>query len=78
MPPGLECYKSVEKRSDKCIPCKGIFLHVERDDDFKPVEELKEFKPTLERYKEYKSGFINRTEGKQFCMYSYQYHFASL
>ena len=47
MPPGLDCYKSVEKHSDKCIPCKGISVHVERDEDFKPVDKLKEFKPTL-------------------------------
>ena len=60
----LECYKTVKKGSKKCIPCKGFYFQVERDEDFKPVEELKEFETTLVKYKEYKSKLINRTEGK--------------
>jgi hypothetical protein len=64
MPPGLECYKSVKKSSDKCIiPCTGIYADVYRDEDFKPVEEIDKFRTTLENYENYKSGFINGTEG---------------
>jgi hypothetical protein len=64
MPPGLECYKSVKKSSEKCtIPCKGIYADVSRGEDFEPVEEIEEFGPTLASYTNYKSGFINKTEG---------------
>ena len=64
MPPGLECYKSVKKSSEKCIiPCKGIYADVNRVEDFEKVEEIEKFGPTLESYKNYKSGFINGTEG---------------
>ena len=64
MPPGLECYKSVNKISEKCIiPCKGIYADVYRGEDFEKVEEIEEFRTTLESYQNYKSGFINRTEG---------------
>ena len=44
MPPGLECYKSVKKGSESCVPCEGIYFHVNRDEDFKPVEQLEEYK----------------------------------
>jgi hypothetical protein len=64
MPPGLECYKSVKKSSEKCIiPCKGIYADVSRGEDSEQVEEIEEFRTTLDSYKSYKSGFINRTEG---------------
>ena len=64
MPPGLECYKSIQKVSDKClIPCKGVYAEVESDVDVKPEEEIEKFKAALGLYKEYKSGFLNRTEG---------------
>ena len=64
MPPGLECYKSVKKGSESCVPCEGIYFHVNRDEDFKPVEQLEVYKTTIQNYKEYKSGFINGTEGR--------------
>ena len=65
MPPGLECYKSVKKTSDKClIPCKGVFADVEKGEDYKQVEAIEKFRATLHNYEDYKSGFITRNEGK--------------
>ena len=65
MPPGLECYKSVKKTSDKClIPCKGVFADVEKREDYKQVEAIEKFRYTLHDYRDYKSGFITRNEGK--------------
>ena len=65
MPPGLECYKSIPKVSDKClIPCTGVYAVVEKDWNVKPEEEIKKFKAALDLYKKYKSGFLNGTEGK--------------
>ena len=64
MPPGLELYKSVKKSSETCnIPCKGINADVYREEDFEKVEEKEKFGISLANYKEYKSGFINGTEG---------------
>ena len=64
MPPGLECYKSVKKSSEKCrIPCKGIYADVVRKEGFKQTEDVRKIKAALGNYKEYKAGFINRTEG---------------
>ena len=64
MPPGLECYKSVKTSSEKCnIPCKGIYADVYREYDFEYVDDIKKFRTSLTNYKEYKSGFINGTEG---------------
>ena len=64
MPPGLECYKSVKRSSEKCIiPCKGIYADVTKVEDFEKVEEIEKFRPTLKSYKNYKSGFTNGTEG---------------
>ena len=64
MPPGLECYKSVKKYSEKClIPCKGTYADVYKKEDFKQVEEIEKLRATLNNYKKYKSGFFNGTEG---------------
>ena len=66
MPPGLECYKSLEKSSEKCkIPCKGIYADVSREEDFEKVEEIIKFRTTLESYKKYKSGIRNEKEGNK-------------
>ena len=64
MPPGLDCYKSVKKSTENCIPCNGIYFHVEREDYEKPIEDLEKFKTILDKYKEYKSGITKETEGK--------------
>ena len=64
MPPGLECYKSLNTYSEKCIiPCKGSYADVSKGDDFKKVEEIEKLRTTLDDYKDYKSGFFNGTEG---------------
>ena len=74
MPPGLECYKSIQKVSDKCIiPCNGVYAEVIGDVDARPEEEIKKFKDGLHFYKEYKSGFLNRTEGKYLIIVIYSY-----
>ena len=73
MPPGLECFKGVRETSEKCIPCTGIYFHVERDEDFRSAEESEEYKAILEKYKEYKLGFSNRTEGKQLIIGAYYF-----
>ena len=65
MPLGLKCYKEAKKSLEKCIPCKGIYFKVERDKDFRVEERLEEISTFLDNYTEYKSGFINGTEGKQ-------------
>ena len=63
MPPGLECYKTVEKYSDKCIiPCKGTYADVYKKEDFKQVEEIEKLRTTLNEYRKYKT-FVNGTEG---------------
>ena len=63
MPPGLECYKTVEKYSDKCIiPCKGTYADVYKKEDFKQVEEIEKLRTTLNEYTKYKT-FVNGTEG---------------
>ena len=63
MPPGLECYKSVETYSEKCIiPCKGTYADVTKGEDFKQVEEIEQLRTTLNEYRKYKT-FVNGTEG---------------
>jgi hypothetical protein len=57
MPPGRNCYKTIKKTSENCIPCRGIYVHVEKDDVFKPVEKMEEFITILDTYKEYKLGY---------------------
>ena len=72
MPPGLECYKSVQLSSDACIiPCKGLYADVERVEGFEVVENIKKFQPVLDQYKEYKAGFINGTEGRSLTSISF-------
>ena len=64
MPPGLQCYKSVETYSEKClIPCKGTYADVDKKENFKKVEEIEKLRTTLLNHKKYKSGFFNGTEG---------------
>ena len=64
MPAGLECYKSVKLSYDKCIiQCKGIYADLFRDEGFEAAENIEKFQPVLEQYKNYKSGFMNGTEG---------------
>ena len=63
MPPGLECYKSVETFSEKCIIlCKGTYADVTKGEDFKQVEEIEQLRTTLNEYRKYKT-FVNGTEG---------------
>ena len=69
MPPGLECYKSVELSSDACIiPCKGLYADVEREEAVENIESIEKFQPVLDQYKQYKAGFINGTEGAHFTI----------
>ena len=63
LPPGLDCYQKMIKQSEtSCVvPCKGIFADV----TVEPAEDLYtqiDFKPVLDKYKEYKSGF-NKDQG---------------
>ena len=71
MPQGLECYKSVKNDLEICIPCAGIYFHVDRDEDLKPVEQLEEFRNMVNNYKEYKSGFFKGTEGNHLTLLNF-------
>ena len=68
LPPGLACYrnKEAELLEDNCtIPCKGIYADVVNEG----VEDLHtrtDFKQVLDKYKEYKSGFVKDTGDKSF------------
>ena len=65
LPPGLECYKSVPMRSDECLPpCKGVYADAKRVEGVTEKANMEMFKPVLDTYKNYKSGFINTTEGE--------------
>ena len=68
MPPGLECYKSIKNDLESCIPCEGIYFHVKRDEDFKPVEQLEKYKNMIQDYIQYKSGFFIGTEGNHLTL----------
>jgi hypothetical protein len=60
----LERYKSIKKYSDEfSIPCKGIYVDVVKNEDVEKVEEMEEFRTTLNNYKKYKTQVINGTEG---------------
>ena len=65
----MDCYRTEIKQSEtKCtVPCKGIYADV----TVGPVEDLyrlSNFKPVLDRYKEYKAGFL-KEQGKQKVLY---------
>ena len=67
LPPGLDCYrKETMMMKDNCtIPCKGIYVDVVNEG----VEDLHtriDFKQVLDKYKEYKSGFVKNKGNKSF------------
>ena len=65
MPPGLECYKSVEQSSNDCLlPCKGVYADVQRRKDVGNIKDMEMVKSFSKYYKDYKSGLINGTTGK--------------
>ena len=60
-PAGTECYKYLKENREKCVtPCNGVFAGVDKDKDFKQVEEMEDFKSILEDYKEYKTNYAKR------------------
>ena len=65
LPPGLACYKEDVKPSPaSCtIPCTGIYADVVNE-GVEDLHSMMNFKQVLDKYKEYKSGFIN-DEGRQ-------------
>ena len=70
MPPGLECYGTVKPSAAECLrPCKGVYAEVEREGGGEEVERMDNFKPVLDRYKEYKSGFRNDTKGNSLIFF---------
>ena len=70
LPSGVDCYRDVPKlyETSCLVPCKGIYADV----TVGPAEELytlSNFKPVLDKYKQYKAGF-RKDQGKQkFYMY---------
>ena len=65
LPPGLDCYeKEVKESENNCtVPCKGIYADVTKG-DVEDLYTLDNFKPVLNKYKEYKSGFM-KDQGRQ-------------
>ena len=68
LPPGLDCYKDeAMKIEDNCtLPCKGIYADVTVG-GVEDLYKLMNFKPVLDRYKEYKAGFM-KDQGKKLCL----------
>ena len=58
LPSGLDCYNTVKLSPASCtIPCRGIYADVVNE-GVEDLHTIIEFKPVLEKYKEYKAGFI--------------------
>ena len=76
LPPGLDCYeKEVKESENNCtVPCKGIYADVTKG-DAEDLYTLDNFKPVLDKYKEYKSGF-EKDQGRQIVSYSIYNNFS--
>ena len=57
-PMGLECYQTVDVNAKEClVECTGLFASVDKKQNFKPMDEIKNMKNIVARYRKYRRGF---------------------
>ena len=62
-PAGSECYKPIKSLESKCLsPCQGVFAGVDKNKNFKQVEDMMAFNQIFESYKLYKTGYSKDQE----------------